>query len=72
LPNCKAIFGGEKLAPFHKHQECNIAATFTPHFNAHYSAMKSICRPGCPPLLPPFMAIHSPQIDAAPAPLQAS
>jgi hypothetical protein len=69
--NYKAIFSGEKLAPFHKHQECNIAATSTPQFTASCSATKPIYRPGCSPLWPPFMAIHSPQIDAAPAPLQA-
>jgi hypothetical protein len=71
LANYKAIFSGEKLAPDHKHQECNIAATTAPQFTAYCSAMNPIYRPGCSPLLPPFMAIHSPQIDAAPAPLQA-
>jgi len=66
-PYYKAIFSGEKLAPFHKHRECSIAATSTPQLTAYCSAMKPIYRP----VLPTFMATHSPQIDAAPAPLQA-
>jgi hypothetical protein len=66
-PNYRAIFSGKKLAPFHKHRECSIAATSTPQLTAYCSAMKPIYRP----VLPTFMAIHSPQIDAAPAPLQA-
>jgi hypothetical protein len=38
-PNYKAIFSDENLAPFHKPQECNIAATTTPQFTAYCSAM---------------------------------
>ena len=70
LANYKGIFSGEKLAPYHKHQECNIAATTTPQFAAYCSEIKPVYRPGCALLLPLYGDSLT-TIDAAHAPLQA-